>query len=151
MNKHEQLACKYFTYGYNCAQSVFAAFHEEMGMDEKTALRLSSAFGGGMGRLREVCGAVSGMFMVLGALYGYDDAKNDEAKKLFYTRVQSFADEFKGEYGTIICRELLGVDGAQKPAPTPRNPEFYKKRPCLGFVASAARIMSEFINENPVT
>ena len=148
MNKNEQLAHKYFTEGYNCAQSVFAAFHEEMGMDEKEALRLSSAFGGGMGRLREVCGAVSGMFMVLGALYGYDDAKNDEAKKLLYTRVQNFANEFKSEYGTIICRELIGAEGAQKPTPTPRNPEFYEKRPCTAFVVSAARIMSEFIEEN---
>ena len=148
MNKHEQLAYKYFTDGYNCAQAVFAAFSEEMGIDEKTALRLSSAFGGGMGRMREVCGAISGMFMVLGMLYGYDEAKNDEAKKLLYSRVQSFADEFKGEYGTIICRELLGVPGAQKPAPTPRNPEFYQKRPCLGFVVSAARIMSEFIQNS---
>lgn len=148
MNKHEKLAYKYFTDGYNCAQSVFAAFSEEMGIDEKTALRMSSAFGGGMGRLREVCGAVSGMFMVLGVLYGYDEAKNDAAKKLLYTRVQSFAGQFKDEYGTIICRELIGVEGTQKPAPTPRNPEFYKKRPCLGFVTSAARIMSEFIEEN---
>ena len=150
MNKNEQLAEKYFTDGYNCAQSVFAAFHEEMGMDEKTALRMSSAFGGGMGRLREVCGAVSGMFMVLGTLYGYDDAKNDEAKKILYSRVQDFANEFKEEYGTIICRELLGVEGAQKPTPTPRNPEFYEKRPCTAFVVSAARIVSEFIEENKI-
>ena len=148
MNKHEELAYKYFTQGYNCAQAVFAAFHAEMGIDEKTALRLSSAFGGGMGRLREVCGAVSGMFMVLGMLYGYDEAKNDEAKKLLYSRVQAFAAEFKDEYGTIICRELIGVPGAQKPTPTPRNPEFYNKRPCLGFVTSAARIMSDFIEKN---
>ena len=145
MNKHETLACKYFTDGYNCAQSVFAAFAEEMGMDEKTALRMSSAFGGGMGRLREVCGAVSGMFMVLGTLYGYDEAKNDAAKKELYTRVQSMAAQFREEYGSIICRELLGTDGAEKPTPTPRNPEFYKKRPCLAFVISAARIVSEFI------
>ena len=148
MNKHEELAYKYFTDGYNCAQAVFTAFHEETGLDEKTALRLSSAFGGGMGRLREVCGAVSGMYMVLGMLYGYDDAKNDEAKKILYSRVQKFAEEFKDEYGTIICRELLGESGVQKPTPTPRNPQFYEKRPCLGFVVSAARIMSEFIEEN---
>ena len=147
MNKHQELACKYFTDGYNCAQSVFAAFHEEMDMDEKTALRMSSAFGGGMGRLREVCGAVSGMFMVLGVLYGYDEAKNDVAKKELYTNVQALAGQFREEYGTIICRELLGVDGAQKPTPTPRNAEFYKKRPCLAFVISAAGILSEFIEK----
>lgn len=145
MNKHEELACKYFTDGYNCAQSVFAAFHKEMGLSESTALKMSSAFGGGMGRLREVCGAVSGMFMVLGTLYGYDDAKDDAAKKELYTQVQSLAQGFKDEYKTIICKELLGVDGAQKPEPTPRNSEFYEKRPCLAFVASAAKLTSEFI------
>ena len=148
MNKHEEFAYKYFTEGYNCAQAVFAAFHEEMGMDERKALRLSSAFGGGMGRLREVCGAVSGMFMVLGMLYGYDEAENDEVKKLLYSRVQALADEFKSEYGTIICRELIGESGAPTPTPTPRNPEFYEERPCLGFVVSAARIMSEFIQNS---
>ena len=148
MNKHEELAGKYFTDGYNCAQAVFSAFHEEMGVSESQALKISSAFGGGMGRLREVCGAVSGMFMVLGTLYGYDDAKDDSAKKELYTRVQALAEEFKEEYKTIICRELLGVDGVQKPTPSPRNPEYYAKRPCLAFVRSAARSLSEFIEKN---
>ncbi len=147
MNKHEELAGKYFTDGYNCAQAVFAAFHEEMNLTESQALKMSSAFGGGMGRLREVCGAVSGMFMVLGTLYGYDDAKDDSAKKELYIRVQALADEFKDEYKTIICRELLGVDGAEKPEPAPRNPEYYRDRPCLAFVRSAARILSEFLEE----
>lgn len=147
MNKNEQLACKYFTEGYNCAQAVFAAFHEEMGISESAALKMSSAFGGGMGRLREVCGAVSGMFMVLGTLYGYDDAKDTAAKKELYSQVQTLAQGFKDEYKTIICRELLGVDGAQKPDPTPRNSEFYKERPCLAFVASAAKLTKEFIEK----
>lgn len=148
MNKYEELAGKYFTDGYNCAQAVFAAFHEKMGMTESQALKLSSAFGGGMGRLREVCGAVSGMFMVLGTLYGYDDAKADVEKKALYSKVQKLADEFKDEYKTIICRELLGVDGVQKPDPSPRNPEYYAKRPCLAFVRSAAKILSDFIEQN---
>ena len=144
----EALASKYFTDGYNCAQSVFAAFSNEVGLSEKEALRYSSAFGGGMGRLREVCGAVSGMFMVLGALYGYDEAKDDGKKKELYKKVQCLAAKFEDEYKTIICRELLGVDGAQRPSPTPRNPEFYKTRPCLAFVRSAAQILSEFIENN---
>ena len=147
MNKHEELAGKYFTDGYNCAQAVFAAFHEEMGMTESQALKISSAFGGGMGRLREVCGAVSGMFMVLGTLHGYDNAKDDAAKKELYSRVQALAGEFKEEYKTISCRELLGVDGAEKPEPSPRNAEYYEKRPCLAFVRSAARILSEFLEK----
>ncbi len=147
MNKHEELAGKYFTDGYNCAQSVFAAFAAEMGLTESRALKMSSAFGGGMGRLREVCGAVSGMFMVLGTLHGYDDAKDNAAKKELYTRVQALADSFKDEYKTIICRELMGLEGAQKPEPSPRNPEYYAKRPCLAFVRSAARILSEYLDE----
>ena len=137
-----------FSQGYNCAQAIVLAFSDLVPVDYNILAKMSSSFGGGMGRLREVCGAVSGMFMVLGMLYGYDDAKNDAAKKLLYTRVQAMASDFKEEYGTIICRDLLGVDGSQKPTPTPRNPEFYEDRPCLAFVGSAARIMSEFIEEN---
>ena len=144
----KEKACKYFTDGYNCAQAVFAAFAEEVGMEESQAFRFSSAFGGGMGRLREVCGAVSGMFMVLGALYGYDEAKDDDVKKELYKKVQLLAAEFEDEYKTIICRELLGVDGAQKPEPTPRDAEYYKSRPCLSFVRSAAQTLSEFIEKS---
>ena len=147
MTTKAEMAKKYFTDGYNCAQAVFAAFHEEMGMTESQALKMSSAFGVGMGRLRQVCGAVSVMFMVLGTLYGYDDAKDDAAKKELYSRVQALAGEFKEEYKTIICRELLGVDGAEKPEPSPRNAEYYEKRPCLSFVRSAARILSEFLEK----
>lgn len=148
MNKHEEKACRLFSEGYNCAQAVTAAFSEEIGMSEKQAAKLASAFGGGMGGQREICGAVSGMYIILGILYGYDDAKADEAKKKIYSQVQKLSAEFKEEYKTIICRELLGIEGAQKPEPAPRSPELYAQRPCLAFVASAARILSEFIDEN---
>ena len=148
MNKHEEKACRLFSEGYNCAQAVTAAFAEEMGMSEKQAAKLASAFGGGMGGQREVCGAVSGMYIVLGILYGYDDAKADEAKKKLYSQVQQLSNAFVEEYKTIICRELLGLNGAQKPEPTPRTPELYAQRPCLAFVASAAGILSKFIEEN---
>ena len=145
MNKHEELALKYFTKGYNCAQSVFAAFHEEMGLEEKTALKMSSAFGGGMGRLREVCGAVSGMFMVLSTLYGYDNTEDSEAKKLLYSRVQALAEEFKKEYGAIICRELLASPDVKKAAPVQGSGHAGF---CFEYVKTAARIMSEFIEKN---
>ena len=82
MNKREELARQAFKEGYNCSQAMVAAFSDLMGMDKKTALRLASSFGGGMGRMREVCGAVTGMFMVVGILYGYDDSKDYEGKKI---------------------------------------------------------------------
>ena len=145
MNKHEELAIKYFTEGYNCAQSVFAAFHKEMGIDEKMALKMSSAFGGGMGRLREVCGAVSGMFMVLSTLYGYDDVKDAEAKTLIYNRVQELAQQFKNEHDSIICRELISSPKAKEATPMPGSGH---AGICFEYVKSAARIMSEFIDRN---
>ena len=88
MNHHKELAKSYFLKGYNCAQSVVLAFHEELGLDEETAARMASAFGGGMGRLREVCGTVSGMFLVLGLLKGYHEPKDQEGKKALYAQVQ---------------------------------------------------------------
>lgn len=145
MNKHEELALKYFNEGYNCAQAVFTAFHNEMGIDEKLALKLSSGFGAGMGRLREVCGAVSGMFMALSTLYGYDDAKDTETKQLLFSRVQELAEEFKKEHQTIICRELLASPAAKKAAPVPGSGH---AGICFSYVRSAARILSEFIEEN---
>lgn len=149
MTAHEETACALFKEGYNCAQAVVGAFADEIGMTRSAALKLASAFGGGMGRMREVCGAVSGMYMVLGILYGYDAANDQCEKKELYANVQSMAQQFKAEYKTIICRELLGVDGAQKPEPTPRDAQFYKMRPCLSFVRSAAMILEDFINEHP--
>lgn len=143
MNKHEELALKYFNEGYNCAQSVFAAFHEEMGMDEKTAFKMSAAFGGGMGGLREVCGAVTGMFMVLSNLYGYDDAKELDKKKVLFGNIQALAEEFKKEHDTIICRDLLA---------SPRAKDFQPKGHhagiCFEYVKTAARLTSEFIEQN---
>ena len=94
MNKRE-LGEAYFKEGYNCSQAVALAFHEEMGIDKDTAVRIASAFGGGMGRMREVCGAVSGMFMVLGAIKGYADAEDNGAKKALYADVQALAALFR--------------------------------------------------------
>lgn len=140
-----------FKEGFNCSQSVFLAFEDMYKMDPKTALMLSSSFGGGMGRLREVCGAVSGMFMVAGVLYGYDDPKDYEAKKVHYERIQQLAKEFESRNGSIVCRQLLGLgEGKDTPAPEKRTQEYYKKRPCAELVGMAAAIMEQYILANKV-
>jgi len=141
---HAKNARELFESGYNCAQSVLAAFCEETGLDERTALMLSSTFGGGMGRLREVCGAVSAMFMVEGLTNGYADSKDDAAKTAVYARVQELAARFRDENGSIICRELLDLpEGPQDPTPEHRSAAYYQKRPCAQYVACAARLMEQ--------
>lgn len=151
MNNHAEIACKLFAEGRNCSQAVFAAFSDLTGIDEELALRLSSSFGGGMGRMREVCGAVSGMFMVAGVLYGYSSADNDNEKAEHYRRIQKLAEEFKAVYGTINCGELLKDLSVNKsPVPEKRTEEYYKARPCIRFVESAAEILDRFIEENPI-
>lgn len=140
-----------FECGYNCAQAVFCAFSDVMGMDEETALKISSSFGGGIGRLREVCGAVSGAAMVLGALYGYTDPKDDGAKKDHYARIQEFAGRFKEENGSYICKELLGLEKVENsPVPTKRTNSFYKKRPCSELVFEAASLVEEYIESHKI-
>ena len=143
---HADKAEHLFKEGYNCSQAVVVAFTDVTKIDEKTALALSSSFGGGMGRLREVCGAVSGMFMVAGLLYGYTSPTDNEAKKAHYTLIQSMAQKFKDKTGSIICRELLGGPD-NSPNPTVRNSEFYKKRPCAELVRICADIVDQAINE----
>lgn len=138
----------FFRQGYNCSQAVFAAFAEDLGLDLETALKLSSSFGGGMGRLREVCGAVSGMFMAAGMKYGYSDPKDQTAKAEHYRLIQKLAQKFREENGSIVCRELLGLSGgADKPVPEVRTPGYYKKRPCVELVKCAAKIMQETMEE----
>ncbi len=143
MTKHEELAAGYFQRGFNCSQAVLLAFSDLTGMDEKTAAALSSSFGGGMGRLREVCGAVSGAFMVAGLLWGGYDPEDREAKAAHYSLIQSLAARFREENGSIICRELLGLPGASEPVPEARTSDFYRRRPCGDYVRMAARIIDE--------
>lgn len=150
---HGEKAKELFTKGYNCAQSVAAAFCDITGTDEKTMLMLSSSFGGGMGRMREVCGAVSGMFMVLGLLYGYSETEDRGKKAELYARVQHLAEQFRKENGSIICRELIeGVSGndTDPSRPSERTAEYYKKRPCGELVKTAGDILEKYIQENPV-
>ena len=140
----EERAKELFFEGYNCSQAVVG--------EKSKIISMVSSFGGGMGRLREVCGAVSGIFLVAGALYGYDDPKDLNAKKEHYQRIQELAAKFKEINGSIICRELLGLDGKDTtPSPSPRTKEYYEKRPCPDKIGSAARLMEEYIKEHPVT
>lgn len=139
-----------FNSGYNCAQAVLCAFADEVGMDEKTAYKLASSFGGGIGRLREVCGAVSGMCMVAGLLYGYTAQDEPKQKSLHYARIQELANKFRDENGSIICRELLdgSVKATDSPTPEKRTQEYYRKRPCGEYVKCAAQIIENYISEN---
>ena len=145
---HGNKAAELFLSGYNCAQSVAVAFHEELGLTESQAAKMASAFGGGMGRMREVCGAVSGMLMVLSQLYGYDTPGDDVSKKVLYGQVQELAGAFREANGSIICREIL-KNPPSDPNPTPRTAEFYAKRPCAKMVMTAARLMEEFMEAHP--
>lgn len=145
---HSEKARALFYEGYNCSQAVVCAFEDVTGIDIKTSARLSSSFGGGMGRLREVCGAVSGGLLILGILRGYDDPEDYEAKVSHYQLVQEFARRFREKNGTIICRELLsGVRTKPGNDPEARTPEYYASRPCLRHVGEAAEIVDELVRE----
>ena len=146
---HGIKAAELFLSGYNCAQAVAVSFHQELGLTAPQAARMGSAFGGGMGRRREVCGAVSGMLFVLGSLYGYDTPGDDDHKKRLYGQVQALAEKFREENGSIICREIL-KNPPSDPNPTPRTAEFYAQRPCARMVLTAARLMEAFIQEHPL-
>ena len=147
-----ELAGENFLKGYNCSQAVAAAFADLVDIDEKSLLRLASSFGGGMGRLREVCGAVSGMFIVAGLIYGYDTPEKGEIKAEHYKKIQTLAEKFEEKYGSIVCRELLGLNVKHDlPTPEPRTAEFYKKRPCKEIIEDAAAILDGFIKDENET
>lgn len=142
-----EIAEEYFKQGYNCAQSVVLAFKDEIGADAENVIKMISSFGGGMGRLREVCGAVSGMFFVLGCKYGYNDPKDVKAKADLYKMVQELAGRFKQINGSYVCKELLGVSGKESPNPAQRDKAYYVKRPCVQLVGDAAMILEEYLTE----
>ena len=168
---HAERARELFYSGYNCAQSVFCAFTDVTGFDLDTSARLASSFGAGLGRLREVCGCVSGAAMVLGAVEGYDDPSDKNAKKEHYERVREFAAHFRESEGSIICKELLArgktgrkseadrnadsADGVKIPEkveiggePEERTAEYYKKRPCPDLVYRAAEILEDMLSDS---
>ena len=143
---HAELAMDLFRQGYNCSQAVLLAFSDECGLDFEMAARLSSSFGAGMGRLREVCGAVTGMFMVAGVLYGYRDPQDQVGKTTHYQRIQDLAKQFEDKNQSIICRELLGLEaGKDSPVPERRTEAYYRNRPCEDLVGMAAAMMAAYI------
>ena len=148
MTDYGKKAEELFTEGYNCAQSVFLALADVTGMEPAAAAKLASTFGGGMGRMREVCGAVTGALMAMGLLLGYDDPKEQEGKAALYEKVQEFGRRFREENGSIICRELLEqaeADASPGGAPEARTPAYYHARPCAGFVRSGAKLLAEML------
>lgn len=151
MKNHSELARSYFLEGYNCSQAVFLAFCDDLGFDKNQAALIASGFGGGMSRLREVCGSVSGMFMAAGLFFGYSDPKDDLQKKELYALGQELASRFSQKNGSIVCRELLGLNQKKdEPTPSARTAEYYKKRPCADLVADAAEILETMLIERGI-
>ena len=142
-----EIAKNNFMQGYNCAQAVLLAFCDDLGFDEQTALMLASPFGGGIGRMREVCGTVTGMYMALGLARGYSDSKDNADKKRVYTEVQQLAERFKEDNGSIICRDLLGMRAKAKDNPTPseRTEKYFAARPCPELCRYAADLLDEYL------
>ena len=149
MSKREEAICL-FEKGFNCAQAVSGAFCDEIGMELNTVVKLASGFGGGFGRLREVCGAVSGMVIVANMLYGYESPTANEEKMNWYKDIQSIILEFKARNGSYICHELLDLpeNSEKSPVPEKRTAEYYRKRPCKEIVGEAADILEKFIAEH---
>lgn len=145
----KEKAMQSFLDGYNCSQCMMLAFEDLLTIDLDTALKIASPFGGGMGRLREVCGSVSGMFMVLGYIYGYNEPDDYDGKKKLYEHIQELARRYEAENGSIICRDLLGLTVKKEEAtPEQRTDEYYKKRPCAAKIGSAAEILEQYLLEN---
>ena len=139
----KEQARSYFKEGYNCAQAVLIAACDRVGLDQDTAALVMEGFGGGFGRQREVCGAVSGAVAAIGMAHGSARADSDTEADV-YARVQAFCNEFKEEMGSIICRELLGQP-AGDPIPEPRTEQYYKQRPCAEIVATAAELLEKYL------
>ena len=152
MGNRGELAKQLFMQGYTCAQAVVLAFEDLTGLDRTVAAKLSSGFGGGMGRMREVCGAVSGMFMVYDIVCGYSEPGDMESKKRVYADIRELAERFKAKSGgSIVCRELLaGVQTTQGGDPEQRTAEYYAKRPCPQLVALAADVLDGYLKEKNI-
>ena len=147
---HSELARENFRRGYNCCQSVMTAFSDLTGFDEETSARLACSFGAGMGRMREVCGAVSGMLMAAGIIFGYSKPDDPDVKGLHYARVQELGRAFVEKNHTLLCRDLLGLtDGWSDPTPAARTVQYYAERPCERVVGEAAQILDDYLVAHP--
>ena len=146
---HATYAAELFLKDYNCAQAIAVAFSDVTGLTPEFSAKMASSFGGGMGRMREVCGAVSGMLMVAGLLYGYDTPGDDKEKMAHYALVQELAGKFRDMNGSIVCREIL-KNPPSDPTPSPRTAEYYAQRPCARMVYTAAQILDAYIATHPV-
>ncbi len=147
MSEKTEKAKELFKSGYNCSQSVLGVFCEELGLDFDTAMKIASSFGAGMGRMREVCGTVSGMFMAAGLAFSQTNG-SAENKANQYKIVQELAGRFKEKNRSIICRELLqGIESSTSPNPSERTETYYKKRPCIELVGDSVEIFEEFLKE----
>ncbi len=139
-----------FLDGYNCAQAVFSTYADLFGIDQETALNLTNSMGGGISRLREICGTVSAMALLTGLAEGKVAPGDLSAREKVYQKTRNLAARFEEKNGSLICRELLGVLGREKSArPSERTPEYYKKRPCARFVSCVAEIIEEELLEAP--
>lgn len=145
--KNSEKAVGLFLEGYNCAQAVLGAFAEDLGMSESQALKLSAPFGGGVGRLREVCGACSGMLMAYGLISGYDTPETGDKKMALYEQTRAFCDKFKEINGSIICREIL-KNAEIGGTPAARTDKYYHERPCVRCVRTAAEILENYMESN---
>ena len=144
----KEIAMDYFLQGYNCSQSVVLTYSDLIELDKATLMKLSSSFGGGMGRLREVCGCFSGICIVLGLLYGYSGPETGELKAQHYERIQQLAKQFEEQQGSIVCRELLGLSCVHDSStPSERTEQYYKKRPCKELVGFAAELLDKYISQ----
>lgn len=135
-----------FRQGYNCGQAVFAAFSDIAGVTAEEAAKIASPFGAGFGKMREVCGAVSGMTLLAGYLQGYSDPADHEGKKELYALIQEMCREFEEAEGSLICRDLLGLNKGEDIAePAVRTEEYYQNRPCVGACRKAAEIAEKYL------
>lgn len=143
-HSRKEQAVKAFLSGCNCAQAVFATYADLFGIDRQTAMNLTNSMGGGISRLREVCGTVSAIALLTGLAEGAVDSGDLGAREKVYRRTRDLAAQFEKENGSLLCRELLGKAGREASArPSERTPEYYKKRPCAKFVVCAAGIIEE--------